>query len=153
MAKKTFEVGGKTFQISEPKIRQITEYAEGDTVKVLVKQYSDQFSCHPGIVVGIEPFENMPTVVIAYLEGGYSPDVKLLHFNKVTAEKQSVEICPACPDELILCRQDILATMDRQIETKRLEVLGLEQKRAYVLKRFAPVLRDKDEVAKDNATN
>ena len=68
------EVNGIKLEVdlrTAKRIDQLTDQLTiGSRVKCLVKQYSD-FKTVPGVVVGFEPFEKLPTIVVAYLDTDY----------------------------------------------------------------------------------
>ena len=71
--------------------RRIDTLQVGDRVKVLVKQYYD-YKVHAGTVIGFEPFKELPTIIIAYLETSYSSvGVKFLYFNAQTKETEVIK--------------------------------------------------------------
>ena len=49
----------------------INNFKVGDTIKVLIKQYSE-YKSNVGMIVGFDEFQKLPTIVIAYLDIDYS---------------------------------------------------------------------------------
>src|SRR5690349_2704390 len=111
--KTIIEVNGVKLEVDLRTAKRIDTLHVGDRVKVLVKQYND-FAVHAGTVIGFEPFENLPTVIVAYLKSDYSgPEIKFLYFN---AKSKETEIIKAIDDDhLEINRQDVLQKMDREI--------------------------------------
>jgi hypothetical protein len=131
--KKTIiEVSGVKFEVDLRTARRIENIKVGDLVKILKKEYSSH-SVHPGVVVGFEPFQKLPTIVIAYVELSWnSSDLKFLHFN---AETKDHEVLLA-GEEFDLDRDQILKSFDKAIDTKQRELQDLESKRKYFETKF-----------------
>jgi hypothetical protein len=88
------EVAGQKFEFSEPQVTRVETLKLGDTVKILVKEGypPDRKSVvHPGIVVGFEPFKDLPTVLVAYLDLGYNGGIKTIAFNAESVDTQMVK--------------------------------------------------------------
>ena len=86
------------------------------------------------MIVGFEEFQQLPTIVIAYLEAGWSKaGIQFLYYNAKTEDK---EICAAVEDELELNKQDALAHFDREIMKKQREVADLEEQKEYFQRQF-----------------
>lgn len=110
----------------------------GSKVKVLKKEYSD-FRVHAGVVVGFEPFEALPTIIIAYLKNGYGENP--VDFISLNAQTKDVEVMATEESELMDLQQEaILKTLDRNIETKRAELAKAEQHRELFVKHFGAMV-------------
>lgn len=109
----------------------------GSKVKVLVKQYSDH-AVHPGVVVGFEPFQKLPTIVIAYLKTGYGDNP--VSFLGLNAETKDTEVMACDDSDLIDLQQEtILRTLDRNIEVKQMELAKAQQHRDLFVKHFGAI--------------
>ena len=128
------EISGVKLEVDLRTAIRIDQLRIGDRVKVLVKTYSD-YRIYPGTIVGFEPFEKLPTIIIAYLEVDYSgANVKFVHFN---ANTKDTEVVKAIDDDILEIDKPVaLAGFDREIEKKRAELQDLEAKRAYFLANF-----------------
>ena len=128
------EVNGVKMEVDLRTARRIDQIRVGDRVKVLIKGYSD-YKVHAGTVIGFEPFVNLPTIIVAYIERDYSSvGVKFIYFN---AQSKETEIVKAIDDDqLDLDKSSILQMFERDIQKKRDEIADVEAKRAYFLENF-----------------
>lgn len=132
--KRIIEVNGVKLEVDMRYARKIEELRVGSRVKVLIKNYS-RYSVYPGVIVGFEQFQKLPTIVVAYLESNWSTaDVKFTYFNEKT---EDVEICAPVADEVELNKGDAIKTFDREIQKKERELVDLHEKKAYFQKQFA----------------
>jgi hypothetical protein len=132
--KRIIEVNGVKLEVDMRYARKIEELRVGSKVKVLTKNYSG-YSVYPGVIIGFEQFDKLPTIVVAYLESNWSTaDVKFIYFNEKT---EDVEICAAVADEVELNKGDAVKTFDREIQKKESELADLHEKKAYFQKQFA----------------
>jgi len=132
--KTTIEINGVKFEVDLRTAKRIDTLQVGDRVKVLIKQYSDYKVC-PGTVVGFEPFNKLPTVIVAYLEVGYSSaDLKFLFFN---AETKETEIVKSIDDDQIdLNRVRINDFFTRQLSKNEQEREEIISKQKYFNENF-----------------
>lgn len=133
---KVIEINGIKLEVDMRTAKRIEELRVGDKVKVLVKDYGDTFSVHPGTVIGFEPFNALPTIIVAYAIIGYSTfELKFLHFNAKT--KEGFEIIKALDDDIEVSKADVISIFDRMIAGKSREISELQEKRDYFLRQFA----------------
>lgn len=132
MEKRIFEVNGLKIEVDERHIKVIDSYKIGDPVKVLRKNYSD-YQSHPGVIIGFDAFQKLPTLIVAYLEVTYNPDIKFVFLNSQTKD---VEICPANSNELFLDKQLVLDRLDSDVIKKQQEISDIKNKRNYFLQHF-----------------
>src|SRR5690606_28503543 len=71
MEKTIIEVNGVKLEVDLRTAKRVDELRVGDRVKVLTKDYRGEYEVHAGTIVGFEPFENLPTVIVAYLKRDY----------------------------------------------------------------------------------
>ncbi len=128
------EVNGIKLEVDLRTAKRVDQLRVGDRVKVLNKVY-DGYEVLPGTVVGFEPFEKLPTIIVAYLKVDYaSATIKFLHFN---ANSKEVEIIKAIDDDqLEINRSEVLAQMDRAIQLKHDEIRDMERKREFFVSNF-----------------
>lgn len=133
---RVIEIQGVKMEVDLRNAKNVETYRVGDFVKVLRKQYSDSWESCPGVIIGFEPFEKLPTIVIAYARVNYSEaDLKFLYFN---TESKDVEIVKGIDDcDLIFDRENVMEWFDREIVKHEVEILGLKNKREFFLKHFA----------------
>lgn len=149
MSEKTIiEINGVKMEIDLRHAVRIDELRVGDRVKVLIKGYSD-YKVYPGTIIGFEPFQSLPTIIVAYLENGWnSVDVKFLYFNAQTKEHEIVKAID--DDGMDIDKAALLAAFDRDVAKHQREISAIEEKRAYFLQQFRaywePVSKPEGEV-------
>lgn len=129
------EINGVKLEVDLRSAKRVDSLKVGDRVKCLVKSYGGSMSTHAGVVVGFEPFPSLPTIVVAYLDTGYSSGtLKFQSFNKETKDFEIV--ADLDNNALEVDKLHILAQFDRDTAKKRQEIDELEQKRAFFLAHF-----------------
>lgn len=134
---KIIEINGVKFEVDArtATLRQLDHIKIGARVKVLIPGYQDAVDIHHGAVVGFEPFQDKPTIIIAYLKTPYSSpaEIKFLYFTDKSKEKIIVS---DENDRESLEASNIVALMDKEIAKKRNEIQDLEDRKAYFLQNF-----------------
>ena len=134
MEKTVIEVNGVKLEVDLRTARRIDELQVGSRAKCLVKKY-DGYVVHPGVIVGFDPFVNLPSITVAYLEVDYSgAALKFQTFNSATKDFEIVAAIDN--DQLEVNRADVVTRMDREIEKKRLELDEIQARKAYFLDNF-----------------
>lgn len=129
----TVEINGIKMQVDLRHAKRIEELRIGDKVRVLTKKY-DGHEVHNGIIIGFEPFQRLPTIVICYVSTQYSSaELKFIHWN---AESKDVEVVRAIDDDLDNSKADVLGYFDREVAKKRNEIADIEAKRKFFLDKF-----------------
>jgi hypothetical protein len=130
----TIEINGVKLQVDLRYAKRIEELRVGDRVKVLIKNYSD-YKVHAGTIIGFEPFANLPTIIVAYIEQGYnSADIKFVNYN---AQSKDVEVVKAIDDDCLdIAKADIINTLEGQIRKHQYEIAEIERKKEYFLRNF-----------------
>lgn len=146
-AKTLIEINGAKFEVDLRQATRIDTLRVGDPVKVLIKQY-DGYKVHAGTVIGFEPFDNLPTIVVAYLNESYgSEGVKFLYFN---AQSKETEIVKSIDNDMLdINRANVLRQMDREIEKAKATAQDLEAKRKFFLDNFRAYWPHAEKVAVD----
>lgn len=140
----TIEINGIKLEIDLRTARRVESYKIGDRVKVLVKEYSDKYTPHPGVIVGFDAFEKLPTITVAYLEISYSgAEIKFAYINK--DKEDGVEIAPY-HDDILVDKAETIKKLDKSIATKQNEIEDLEAKKAYFERNFAAYFADFDDL-------
>jgi hypothetical protein len=107
----------------------------GTKVKILAKGAYGGPEVYPAVVVGFEPFTDLPTIIVAYVKAGYaSADLQFAYVNSKSADKW--DLVPSVDDELPINKADVLAVFERDITKKRNEISDMESKRDFFLKHF-----------------
>lgn len=133
-SKTIIEVNGIKMEVDLRTARRVDELRVGDRVKVLVKGYND-YKVHAGTIIGFEPFQNLPTIIVAYVDRDYSSvGVKFVYFNSQTKETEIVKAID--DDQLDIDKCGVLQAFDRDIQKKKDEVADIEAKKAFFLANF-----------------
>lgn len=143
MEKQIIEINGVKMEVDLRYAKRIDHLTVGSRVKCLLKSgYSgSEFKVVPGVIVGFEPFQNLPSIVIAYLDVDYSSvGIKFKSYN---AQCSDFEIVADLDNNALeVNKADILGKMDREIEKKKLELEEIIQKRDYFLANFGVYFTD-----------
>lgn len=133
--KATFEVAGREFEVPMDEFRLAVTFRVGDRVKLLKKGYGDDYKVYPGCIVGVDRFEKLPTIVIAYCEASYStaPEVKFAYLNRLSKD---IEIAPMVEDEQFPVKEEILQQFDAAKGKLEEQLRDLAMKREYFLRKF-----------------
>jgi hypothetical protein len=130
----TVEINGTKFEVDLSTAKKVEEFRVGDKVKVLQKGYGDNYEINPGVIIGFEWFQELPTITIAYLKISYNDvEIKFLYYNQ---SSKDVEISHTDNLELLIKPKDIMEKIDKKIEQAKLEIEDLELKKQYFLKNF-----------------
>lgn len=132
----TIEINGVKLEVDLRTAKRIDTFAIGTKVKLLRKKtpYQDM-KVFPGVIVGFEPFDSLPTIIVAYMDVDYSnAKLEFAHINAASGEKW--DLIASIDDDLPVQKQDVLSRMDREIEVKRNEIAEIERKRDYFLSHF-----------------
>lgn len=136
--KTVIEINGVKMEVDLRHAKRIDTLVVGSKVKLLIKEsgYSSvSNNVYSGVVVGFEPFQDMPTIIVCYLDLGYQETtLKFAYINDKSNDKYDLIV--SIDDELPVQKQDVLSRIDREIEKKKVEIEDLERKRDYFLKHF-----------------
>lgn len=132
--KTVIEINGVKMEIDLRHAKRIDTLHVGDRVKVLIKKYAD-YAVYAGTVIGFEPFEKLPTVIVAYVETSYSEaNIKFIYYN---AETKETEIIKAVDDDqLDIDKTGVINQFSREIEKKEAELADIHAKKQYFLDKF-----------------
>ena len=134
------EVNGVKLEVDLRTAKRIDELTIGSRVKCLLKGYGGEFSTYPGVIVGFDPFPSRPTLNVAYLDTSYGGGLKFKSFN---ADTKDFEIVADIDNNALeLDKGDVLQKMEREIESKRLEMEKLQAQRGYFLANFGRYFND-----------
>lgn len=143
------EINGVKLEVDMRYAKRIEEIRIGSRVKVLTEDYSGT-KVSPGIIVGFEPFAKLPTIIVAYVEAGYSDvGLKTISYN---AKSEKVEIVASVDDDFSVSKAEVLGWFRRErqkLDEKRAEIDAKEQ---FFLDRFKAYWRDEpltDHLAQD----
>lgn len=128
------EINGVKLEVDTRTAKRVDKFRIGDTVKVLIEKYENDHKVYPGVIIGFEQFQKLPTIVVAYLDITYSEaELKFVYIN---AENKKAEITKSCDDYIPIEKDEAIRKFDKEIEEARATVQTLEQKKKYFLKRF-----------------
>lgn len=129
------EINGIKLEVDLRTAKRIDTLRIGDRVKCLVKKYNE-WETLPGVVVGFEPFDQLPTIVVAYLDRSYPTSNLIL--KSVNAQTKDFEIVVDIDrNALEIDKGKVLDQFETELRKKRLEIEEIEMKRVYFLKHFA----------------
>lgn len=131
--KTIIEINGVKLEVDLRTAKRIDELKVGSRVKCLIKRYND-FITYPGVIVGFEPFTALPSIVVAYIEGDYSSELKFKTFNSETKDFEI--IADLDNNSLEVNKISILERMDRELAKKEIEVQELKERRQFFLAKF-----------------
>lgn len=134
MEKQIVEINGIKLEIDMRHAKKIDSYKVGDNVKVLIKSYGDTYNTYPGVIIGFDNFEKLPTITVCYVDIGYSnAEVKFININ---AKSSDYEIVHMQEHEKIVDKKRALDLLTNVIDKAKAEVDNLERKRAYFIEKF-----------------
>jgi hypothetical protein len=135
------EINGVKLEVDLRTAKRVDTLRVGDRVKCLVKEYSNSWKTLPGVVTGFEPFQNLPSIVVAYLDTKYGDDS--LKFKSYNAQTEDFEIVADTDHGAMeVQKADILAHFDRDIDKKKTEMTELERQRKFFLDHFGRYFED-----------
>ena len=135
METQVIEINGVKMEVDLRHAKRIDHLRVGTKVKVLLKDTYSKGEVVPGVVVGFEPFDSLPTIIVCYLHISYSDcQLKFAYVNKDSHDKY--EIIISIDDELPIKKEEVLSKLDREIEKHKADIEDLERKRDYFLSNF-----------------
>lgn len=137
------EINGVKLEVDLRNAKRIDQLTIGSRVKCLVKQYQD-FATFPGVIVGFEPFQKLPTIVVAYLATDYSSAG--LKFKSFNAETKDFEVVADLDNNALeVDRANVIQKMDREIAKKQAELDEIEAQKAFFLAHFGRYFSELEE--------
>lgn len=143
--KRIVEIDGVKIEVDLRTAKRIDTFAVGDNVKVLCKEYNDQYKVKPGIITDFANFKEKPTIVVAvFNEGSWSssPSIEFIYIYEGMEDKY--EIVFADDEELRLTKDGVVEKFEREIQKKRNEAQDLQNQLDYFKKHF---LKNQKEVS------
>ena len=127
------EIDGVKLEIDLRTAKRVDTLRVGDRVRLLKDK-----TVHHGVVAGFEPFDELPTIVVAYLTDEWFGNniLKFEYYNSKTRAENKLEIVPSIDDDLPVERDYILRKFDREIEQARAKIDDLERRRKWFLENF-----------------
>lgn len=134
--KTVIEINGIKMEVDLRHATRVDTLAVGSKVKLLQKAASySSTEVYPGVVVGFEPFKDLPTIIVCYLKASYGDaSLEFAYINSETTEKYDIVV--SVDEELPIEKSDVLSKMDKEITKKKTEIENIELKRRYFLEHF-----------------
>ena len=131
----TIEIKGVKLDVDLREAKQVNVLKVGDRCKILVKSDYGGDKVHRGVVIGFEPFETRPTIIICYLHHEYSACE--LKFAYINAKSNDYELVKSLDDDGAgLDKEEMLRYFEREVAKKEGEIADLDEKRNYFLRKF-----------------
>lgn len=130
--KRIVEIDGVKVEVDLRTAKKIDYFRVGDNVKILHNGI-----VKPAIIVDFAEFKDLPTMVIAYFEGGdywTPPTIKFIYYNAENTEK--IDIVPTQETELLVSKESVCKQFEQAIDKKRKEYEDLKTKYDYFKKNF-----------------
>lgn len=118
--KRIVEINGIKVEVDLRTAKRIENFKVGDAVKLLVKNYSDTFKSHPGVIVGFDEFQNRPTIIVAFIDSDYSTTA--LKFAYINKDSKDFELAVMQEFETKLSYAEIQKQFDKKIDDRKLEL-------------------------------
>lgn len=128
------EINGIKVEVDLRTCKRIDTFKIGDNVKVLKKQYGEEYNVYSGVIVDFVNFKERPALVVAYFDNSYSGvNIK---FETITKDSKDIEIAPCLPHEMKLNKDRVVDKFDIEIAAKEREADELRQKKQYFIDNF-----------------
>lgn len=128
------EINGIKVEVDLRTCKRIDTFKIGDNVKVLKKQYGEEYNVYSGVIVDFVNFKERPALVVAYFNNSYSGvNIK---FETITKDSKDIEIAPCLPHEMKLNKDRVVDKFDIEIAAKEREADELRQKKQYFIDNF-----------------
>jgi len=134
--KQLIEINGIKMEVDmrTAKTTKINTYKIGDQIKILIKEYSS-YKSYPGVIVGFDNYEKLPTIVVAYLDIGYNEvNIKMAYINEEI--KDNYELVKAEYDIPLFEKDSVIEKLDREITSTEQKLSDLKIKRQYFIDKF-----------------
>ena len=128
------EINGIKVEVDLRTCKRIDTFKIGDNVKVLKKQYGEEYKVYSGVIVDFVNFKERPALVIAYFDNSYNG--VNIRFETITRDSKDIEIAPCLPHEMKLNKDRVVDKFDIEIAAKEREADELRQKKQYFIDNF-----------------
>ena len=128
------EINGIKMEVDLRHAKKIENYKIGDNIKVLIKGYGDSYTTYPGVIVGFDQFDQLPTINICYVQLEYSSaEVKFISIN---SKSKDIEIVHMAEHEKVIDRSRALQILDDKVNKAKAEMDDLIRKRNYFIEKY-----------------
>ena len=131
------EIDGVKIEVDLRTAKRIDTFKVGDNVKVLCKNYNNEFKVKPGIITDFANFKERPTIVVAvFNEGSWSstPSIEFIHIYEGMEDKY--EIVYTSDEDLRLTKDGVIEKFEREIAKKKNEAQDLVNQLNYFINHF-----------------
>lgn len=128
------EVNGVKLEVDLRTARRIETLKVGSPVKLLSKGYSGQ-TVYPGVVIGFEPFKDLPTIIVAYVESNWA--TATIKIASINSKQENFDMIAAVDKDFSVDKTSILSQFNRQIDAKKKEIEAIEEQKRYFETNFA----------------
>jgi len=136
---KIVEINGVKLEIDLRTAKKVENFRVGERVKVLIKTYSESYTSHHGVIVGFDEFEELPTIIVCYVDTGhYENSIKFVFINTQT---DNAEICH-CDTSIMVEKDTIIEKINTEIQSSIAKTEDLERKKDYFLRHFGAYFQD-----------
>ncbi len=143
--RKVIEINGVKLEVDMRTATRVDLFRVGSKVKLLKKDNYGSPSIWPGVVVGFEPFESLPTIIVAYVEHGYSSvELNFANINASAKSKEAYELVMSIDDTLPVDKADVLEVFNRKRSTLESEIEVINQKESYFLRHFGQYFKNEE---------
>tara|TARA_B100001059_G_C17617982_1_gene468009 strand:- start:4 stop:465 length:462 start_codon:yes stop_codon:yes gene_type:complete len=132
----TIEVNGVKLEVDLRNAKRIDVLKVGTRVKVLKKEYGDRFNVMHGVIIGFEPFKELPTIIVAATKMEYGEaKIDFIYYNSKTSDVEIVVSNDS--DEASLDKADFLEHINKEIKKKESEIQELKHREQFFIDKFA----------------
>lgn len=129
------EVNGVKLEVDLRTAKRIDTLVVGSKVKLLKKKTTyESIKVYPGVIVGFEPFKELPTIIVAYLKTDWNSSS--VEFAYINAANEEFDMIASVDDDLMINKSDTLKTFQKEIDTKMREIEQIKSKMEYFLSHF-----------------
>lgn len=95
----------------------------GDQVKVLIKNYGDEYKSYRGVIIGFDDFKNKPAINICYIDSDYSSaEVKFVSYTENSKNCEVVKDIDATVENLEKVKSAAEKNLAQKIQNKHQEL-------------------------------
>jgi len=132
--KRIIEINGIKMEVDLRDAKVIEQYKVGDNIKILVKEYADDYRAYIGTIIGFDDFKETPTIVIAYLKTSYSEaEIKYVYFNEHTKD---IEVTQLNNWDVPVTKNQVIKKFNSEIENHERQIEDIKNKKELFEKLF-----------------
>lgn len=129
------EINGVKMEVDLRQAKRVDTVRVGTKVKVLLKSDYGDDKVRPGVVVGFEPFDSLPTIIVCYLDITWdSARLEFAYINSKTTKKY--EMVVSDDNDVNFTKDDVLSKLRKEREVLRDKIEEIDRKERYFLEHF-----------------